>query len=267
VSGGPPSFQSVRGPLVVERRLLPAPPGLVALEQRLAVEQAATRVLATGDGWMLSAVEVERGRLLAAGRATPRRFTLFVPPRSTLALRFEAASFWCLGVAGLAEPPIRHHHPVLLDPGARRPQDATEVLGLAGSRALRALRAEPAGAAGDEGVGLMARARQALHQHRSTPRPLAASAEGLGLAPPALCKAFRAAHGITPKQYVQRARVFDAVLLLLLGTPVVEAALGCGFADLSRFYRQFGRLVGATPALYQRAAPARTAKTRPPEVG
>jgi AraC-like DNA-binding protein len=262
VSGVSASFHSRRGPLAIERRPVPAAPGLVALEQRLSVEGEATRVLVTGEGWVLSAVELERGRLRAGGRATPARFTLFVPPRSVVALRFEAASLWSLGVAGLGIPPAPHPAPVLLRRGALRPTTAEEILRLAAAEEIRAL----CEGGGGEAHVLAARARPRLHAHRAGPRPLAASAAELGLSPPALCKAFHAAYGITPKQYVQRVRVFDAVLMLLLGTPVVEAALACGFADLSRFYRQFGRLVGSTPARYRGAAPARTAKTLGPRM-
>ncbi|HEX6738017.1 MAG TPA: AraC family transcriptional regulator [Vicinamibacteria bacterium] len=258
----PASFRSVRGPLLLERRPVPGGPGLVALEQRLACHGSATRLLVTGEGWLLAAVEVERGRLDAAGGATPARFTLFVPPRSVVSLRLEAAALWSLGVGGLGDPPAAHAVPVLLRAQEPRPVTAEDVLHLAGAETVRTLEADPPG--GGRRAPL-ADARRRLHENRAGPRPLAASAAELGLSPPALCKAFCAAYGITPKQYVQRARVFDAVLMLLLGRPVMEAALEAGFADLSRFYRQFGRLVGSTPARYRRAS-ARTAKTAAPRV-
>jgi AraC-like DNA-binding protein len=53
---------------------------------------------------------------------------------------------------------------------------------------------------------------------------------------------------------VHRARLFDAALRLLHGASVVHSALHSGFGDLTRFYRQFRRLLGATPAAYRRAS-------------
>jgi AraC-like DNA-binding protein len=65
-----------------------------------------------------------------------------------------------------------------------------------------------------------------------------------------LTRAFTLAYGVPPKQYCNRARLFEAVIRLLSGVPIIEVALASGFNDLKRFYAQFRQLVRATPGVY-----------------
>jgi len=53
-----------------------------------------------------------------------------------------------------------------------------------------------------------------------------------------------------PRRRRQRARLFDAAILLFEGTSVLDAALRAGFNDLTRFYVQFRRVLGTTPGQY-----------------
>ncbi|HYE07194.1 MAG TPA: AraC family transcriptional regulator [Planctomycetota bacterium] len=63
---------------------------------------------------------------------------------------------------------------------------------------------------------------------------------------------FTAATGSHVGAHLARLRVEHACRLLATGTPVIDAALSAGYADLSHFYRQFGRLTGTTPARWAR---------------
>ncbi len=70
------------------------------------------------------------------------------------------------------------------------------------------------------------------------------------VAPDTISRAFRSAYLVTPKVYVQAARVSDAVLSLTAGVGVVRAGLEACFNDISRFYEVFRRLTGNTPGEY-----------------
>jgi AraC-like DNA-binding protein len=93
-------------------------------------------------------------------------------------------------------------------------------------------------------------ARKRLHDLFYLPAPVQRVAAEVGLAAETLTRRFSQAYKLSPKQYCHRARLFAAVLRLLAGGAILETALAVGFNDLSRFYQQFRRLLGATPGTY-----------------
>ncbi len=70
--------------------------------------------------------------------------------------------------------------------------------------------------------------------------------------PTHLVRAFSAAFGIAPHQYVTSRRVDLARRLLLAGQPPGEVATAAGFYDQSHLTRHFKRIVGTTPGRYAR---------------
>ena len=74
-------------------------------------------------------------------------------------------------------------------------------------------------------------------------------------------RAFKAAYGLTPHAYLLNLRVDRARARLRRGQSLAEVALDCGFCDQSHLPRAFSRLVGLTPAAYQKAMaiPSKTA--------
>ncbi|MFD7441070.1 AraC family transcriptional regulator [Streptomyces sp. NPDC059909] len=79
--------------------------------------------------------------------------------------------------------------------------------------------------------------------------------------PTHLVRAFSAAFGIAPHQYLMARRVDRARRLLLDGRPPAEVATAVGFYDQSHLTRHFKRLVGVTPGRY--AWKVRTPGRRP----
>jgi LacI family transcriptional regulator len=74
---------------------------------------------------------------------------------------------------------------------------------------------------------------------------------------------FRAAMGLSPADYILRARI-DAAQALLADPASKIATVGaaCGFASARRFRQAFVRRVGQTPSRFRRALGERTAATR-----
>nr|WP_095876756.1 AraC family transcriptional regulator [Streptomyces sp. TLI_235] len=82
-------------------------------------------------------------------------------------------------------------------------------------------------------------------------------AAGLLHAHPAhLVRAFGAAFGIAPHQYVMSRRVDRARRLLLDGQPPSRVATAVGFYDQPHLTRHFKRVLGTTPGRYARSGPA-----------
>lgn len=84
--------------------------------------------------------------------------------------------------------------------------------------------------------------------------------EGLSLAqatallpahPAHLVRAFSAAYGIAPHQYLMSRRVDRARRLLLAGHAPAEVATATGFYDQAHLTRHFKKLVGVTPGRYR----------------
>lgn len=85
---------------------------------------------------------------------------------------------------------------------------------------------------------------------------LAEAARLFHVHPTHLVRAFSAAFGIAPHQYVTSRRVDLARRLLLDGQPPGEAAAAAGFYDQSHLTRHFKRIVGITPGRYARTGAA-----------
>lgn len=79
-------------------------------------------------------------------------------------------------------------------------------------------------------------------------------ADEAGLTPARLERRMQRAFGVSPKQYVIKARVEEATrLLTTTERPIAEIAVGCGWYDQSAFTRQFTRIVGTPPNAYRAA--------------
>ena len=77
--------------------------------------------------------------------------------------------------------------------------------------------------------------------------------------PAHLVRAFGAAFGIAPHQYLMSRRVERARRLLLDGMRPGEAAAVAGFYDQAHLTRHFRRWVGVTPGRYRNGRPPRPA--------
>ncbi|MEZ0068214.1 AraC-like DNA-binding protein [Streptacidiphilus sp. MAP12-20] len=71
--------------------------------------------------------------------------------------------------------------------------------------------------------------------------------------PAHLVRAFSAAFGLAPHQYLTARRVERARSLLLDGLPPAEAATAAGFYDQAHLGRHFKRIVGVSPGRFRRA--------------
>jgi len=235
-----------RGGVSIERRLVSAGGGRVSLAQTF--RGSGVRAVVTHGASIATEIKVVEGTLsfpLAGGEVSgPERFLLCVPPRSALRMRFAGAWVESVGTAVL---------------GAKGGGRAFLVPGAGLADGPEDDRDDPIDGAwrieidADRGVARPVRAaRAALHELLTHPAPVRAAARRIGVAPETLTRGFSRAYGLSPKQYCQRARVFEAVLRLLAGEAVIEAGLAAGFADLGRFYAAFRRIVGSTPGGYAR---------------
>jgi AraC-like DNA-binding protein len=87
------------------------------------------------------------------------------------------------------------------------------------------------------------------------PIDLAAASAEAGVSPFHFLRAFAGTLGVTPHQYLVRARLRRAARLLAEeDRAITDVALECGFADLSNFIRTFGRAAGLSPRRFRQLA-------------
>ncbi len=97
-----------------------------------------------------------------------------------------------------------------------------------------------------------------LDAHAHEPLDLAQVARQSGVSAFHFLRLFARVTGVTPHQYLVRARLRRAAKLLALGTlPVGAIAYEVGFGDLSNFVRTFRRAAGRAPRDFRRAATGR----------
>ncbi len=91
------------------------------------------------------------------------------------------------------------------------------------------------------------------HAHESI--DLATVAGQVDLSPFHFLRIFRRVVGVSPHQYLVRARLRRAARLLASDSrPITDLALDVGFADLSNFVRTFHRAAGVSPKAFRRGA-------------
>jgi AraC-like DNA-binding protein len=94
-----------------------------------------------------------------------------------------------------------------------------------------------------------------LDERAREPVDLESAARAVSLSPFHFLRIFSRALGVTPHQFLVRARLRRAARLLSDGErKITDVALDVGFADLSNFVRTFHRAAGVSPRRFRRAA-------------
>jgi AraC-like DNA-binding protein len=91
-----------------------------------------------------------------------------------------------------------------------------------------------------------------IDRHPDAVSGLDALAGEAGLSPYHFLRTFERVTGVTPHQYLQRARLREAATRLRTNSgKVVDIALDCGFGDISNFNRAFRTEFGVSPRVFR----------------
>jgi AraC-like DNA-binding protein len=92
-----------------------------------------------------------------------------------------------------------------------------------------------------------------IDRHPANAWTLGSLAQAAGLSRYHFLRTFERLAGVTPHQYVLRARLRDAALRLVRESgSVLDVALDCGFGDVSNFNHAFRTEFGVSPRAYRR---------------
>jgi len=99
----------------------------------------------------------------------------------------------------------------------------------------------------------VARIVREIERHPDAELTLGRLAREAALSPFHFLRTFERLTGVTPHQYVLRARLREAALRLVADpAKVIDVAFDCGFADVSSFNRAFRAELGFSPRAYRR---------------
>jgi AraC-like DNA-binding protein len=125
---------------------------------------------------------------------------------------------------------------------------AGAVVQLAGSR-------HGDGAPPQRDLARISRVLRRLESESGEPQTLGELAGSAGLSRYHFLRTFKTVTGVTPHQWLLRARLRDAAQRLAAsGAPITDIALDVGFADLSNFIRSFRAEFGVSPRTYRLTA-------------
>jgi AraC-like DNA-binding protein len=146
-------------------------------------------------------------------------------------------------------------------PELERATRVAETLGAILSTSVHA----SVGRVGERAPRAVRLARAFLHDALADKITLDDLAEHAGVDKFHLVRAFRAAVGVPPYEYLTHLRVSRARELLQRGGRVAEVAQAVGFYDESQLHRHFRRIVGITPGRFSRSfgRAERTSQHRP----
>jgi AraC-like DNA-binding protein len=106
-----------------------------------------------------------------------------------------------------------------------------------------------------EAVGRVTRVVRAIERHPDGRLTLDRLARSADLSPYHFLRTFERVTGVTPHQYVLRARLREAATRLTADpSKVLDVALDCGFGDVSNFNRAFRAEFGVAPRRFRAGA-------------
>lgn len=239
--------------------------GLVWIEEEMTVEGRFAGLVVSGRGWLFELHNLSRGAFSlvqdgARVEAAPRRFGLLYAPFSITEVVMEDVQTSWVGVAAAGEPPRsggaamhrldsaplagEHGRSLLIEVAPDAPaRDARDLLALlASSRAARTAerttRPSP----------LSLRAKRLIDESYDDPEArIAALAARLKVSHAHLTRQFKRDFTLAPRAYRDQLRASDAMLRLTLGEKIAEVSGFVGYNDLGRFYKQFRKLMHASP--------------------
>lgn len=228
----------------IDREVVAAPDGMIGLSQDLKVERESAQTFVTGNAVIFTYVEAKDGSFFIGDQQMPSRFLLYIPEYSLINIRLAPGDIFSLGVVSKKKIFNDISIPIIIE-NSEQVKSISSLLKI--NSIDEYLPVDP-----DLNISpVIKETRRYLKDCLTSPNPIAKASSKYKMTSYELSKKFKTAYKISPKSYVNRVRLFDAVFFLLTGKDIITSALESGFCDLKRFYSQFAKCLNSTPGEYK----------------
>lgn len=222
--------------------------GLISLKRDHDYSDCVLGMDATGPFWIAGFCEIYRGSveyILANGRIVlaPRRYFVFIPPRSVVRWRFNGTQQTIRAMLSRTKsPPATSKYAFITEVDFSTTANGTRIC------------VEHC----DDPSALALRCKSLLDDSFTESIQIEKIAKQLQTSPTVMGRYFRRDYGLSPIKYRNSLRSLEAAIKLLEDKPITEVFQDVGFADLSRFYKTFKSVTSLSPGQFQ---PKKSRKT------
>jgi AraC-like DNA-binding protein len=206
---------------------------------------------ALGPNWLLVLTRITKGKpFFYHGRHAvecPEVFGLWLPPFSLIRGVFSGVHKISDGIIGIGDPPEGFPK----EPSMFVPKDGSFPIGVheifdwcSGIDTRLPINAFESSSA------LTKRVKKLIDGSFQNESRLSEIAKSLRTNPAYMSRVVKRESGISPNAYRAQMRITHAALCLLQQRAITDVYQDVGYADLSRFYKQFRKVTTASPAMY-----------------
>ncbi len=206
-----------------------------------------------GRFWMLAFARVDENELAYIADGTKfvpgGLYMVFVPPFSIIQWKMRMERFkWVALVSDVDLPPDLPQEAVLFrGPHVPPPGSIEEIFEYLRHKPIQDIISKQ-GAPNSPGR----RVKDLINRSFSQPTQISNIMRTLGLSHAFATRTFKKDYGLSPKQYINKVRAFQAALeLLLYGSSVHETGPKVGFGEISRFQKEFKKYFNGTPGEFR----------------
>lgn len=224
--------------------------GSYAFRDRINVPGEGSGYFTFAEGWLIEIIAVEKGEyyFYSDGREIrpgDRRFGVYYPP-FTIVRAFSGNIVGELfGIGSTQKPSDLPDTPAVFETERREPFGSIDEAAAAFTASPRKQTIE----VNTRPSLLSLKAKRLIDENYRVFPSIAKIAVRLGVSHPHLSRQFKRDLGMSPSEYLHHLRVADATFLLSIGEEIVDISGEVGYNDLSRFYKQFKKSTGTSPAI------------------
>jgi len=226
------------------------PDGSYAFYDEIDIPGEGTSNFTFATGWLIEIVHLTSGKyhFYSDGevvRPISGHFGVFYPPFTLVKAFSRDIKGTVCGIGGVKQPANLPRRPVIFQTDHNGPfadlDQGLEVLNLGTNKEIIEVNTKPS--------LLSVRAKRLIDANYLVYPSISRIAARLGVSPEHLSRQFKRDFGLSPSSYLHQLRVAEATLRLSLGEEIIDISQEVGYNDLSRFYKQFKKSTGTSPAV------------------
>jgi len=201
-------------------------------------------------GWLIEIVHLTAGEYHfysddKAVKPTSGHFGVFYPPFTLVKAFSRDIKGMVYGIGAVKCPPELPQQPMIFQTDHGEPFADLDQ----GLRILNSSTNKQIIEVNTRASLLSLRAKRMIDENYLIYPSISRIAARIGVSPEHLSRQFKRDYGLSPSSYLHQLRVAEATFRLSLGEQIIDISQEVGYNDLSRFYKQFKKSTGTSPAV------------------